>query len=131
MATGGLLGVDLKALLARTRPNLSPPIVTVSGYSFPSNHALNSMLFFTCLIVVVYPLVHRATRVALIAGSALVVLAIGLDRMALGVHYASDVLGGWLIALATVATTAAGFNPWRLQRTISASQDKSSRPGTP
>ncbi|MGH8893447.1 MAG: phosphatase PAP2 family protein [Actinomycetes bacterium] len=112
-AVGGTLGVLLKLLVERSRPAFPEPVASASGYSFPSGHALNSMLCVGILILVFLPvLTRRGKTVAYSVGAALVLLT-GYDRIALGVHYVSDVIAGWAVALATIAGTAIAFEVWR------------------
>lgn len=113
MVLGGLLSVVLKLLVARARPTFPEPVATASNYSFPSGHALNSMLCVGILILVFLPVLSRAGRVTAYAVGAALVLLTGYDRIALGVHYVSDVLAGWVVALACLAGTSAGFEIWR------------------
>lgn len=113
LAIGGILGVVLKLVVERARPSFPEPVASASGYSFPSGHALNSMLCVGILILVFLPVLSRAGKVvAYVVGAALVLLT-GYDRVALGVHYVSDVVAGWVVALATLAGTAAAFEIWR------------------
>ena len=108
MVIGGVLGVVLKLIVARARPALPHPVAHASGYSFPSGHALNSFLCVGILILVFLPVLRPAGKaVAYTVGAALVLLT-GYDRVALGVHYVSDVLAGWGAALAVIAGTAGG-----------------------
>jgi membrane-associated phospholipid phosphatase len=113
MTVGGVLGPLLKLVVARARPTFDDPVTTVSGYAFPSGHALNSMLFAGCLIVLLHPVIRGARRVAVWAFAVLVVVVTAVDRIALGVHYVSDVLAGWAVALATVTATTMAFVTWR------------------
>ncbi|HEX7187922.1 MAG TPA: phosphatase PAP2 family protein [Actinomycetes bacterium] len=113
MAIGGILGVVLKLLVDRARPSFPEPVAHASGYSFPSGHALNSFLGVGVLLLVFLPVLTRVGRaVAFTLGAALVLLT-GYDRVALGVHYVSDVLAGWAVALACLVGTGAGFEIWR------------------
>lgn len=109
MTVGGVLGPLLKLVVGRARPTFDAPVTTVSGYAFPSGHALNSMLFAGCLIVLLDPVTRGVRRVAVWAFAVLVVAVTGLDRVALGVHFVSDVLAGWAVALATVTATTMAF----------------------
>jgi undecaprenyl-diphosphatase len=116
MAIGGVLGVVLKLLVDRARPTFPEPVTTASGYSFPSGHALNSLLGVGVLLLVFLPVLSRAGRaVAFTVGAALVLLT-GYDRVALGVHYVSDVVAGWVVALACLAGTSAAFEIWRREQ---------------
>ena len=113
MAIGGVLGVVLKLLVERSRPAFPEPVVTASGFSFPSGHALNSMLCVGIVILALLPALNRVGRlVAYCVGAGLVLLT-GYDRIALGVHYVSDVVAGWGVALACLAGTSAAFEIWR------------------
>ncbi|WP_088320742.1 phosphatase PAP2 family protein [Kineosporia sp. R_H_3] len=115
MVVGGLLGPLLKELVARARPTFADPVSTASGYSFPSGHALNSMLFAAVLVVLAHPATRGARRALVWAVAVVIVLVTAVDRLALGVHFASDVLAGWVVALATVCGTTAAFAVWRAQ----------------
>lgn len=95
----------VKVTLARQRP--PEPLVAVFGFSFPSGHALNSTVTYGLICVLIWrsrwpPWLRRA----LVAGLLILVVLIGLSRIALGAHYPSDVLGGWLAGVAIVATVA-------------------------
>jgi membrane-associated phospholipid phosphatase len=113
MAIGGVLGVVLKLVVERARPGFPEPIATASGYSFPSGHALNSMLCVGIVILVFLPVLDRVGRLIAFAVGAALVLLTGYDRIALGVHYVSDVVAGWVVALACLAGTTAAFEIWR------------------
>ncbi len=115
MAVAGLLSVVLKTLVSRTRPAFTDPVTVAGGYSFPSGHALNSMAFAACAVVLLHPVLSGRGRAVLWALAAGFVLLVGFDRVALGVHYVSDVLAGWTVGLATVLATAAMFDRGRLR----------------
>ncbi|MGA4728707.1 phosphatase PAP2 family protein [Micromonospora taraxaci] len=114
MVVGGLVGPLLKLLVGRDRPELLDPVARAAGYSFPSGHALNATLAAGVLLLVLLPYVGRgAARVALWVAAGLLTVLTGLSRVALGVHFTSDVLGGWLLGVAVVAATTAAFTSWR------------------
>lgn len=115
MAVGGLLGALLKLLVGRDRPDLLDPVARAAGYSFPSGHALNAALAAGVLLLVFLPYARRrpALRWALWVAAAVATVLTGVSRLALGVHYTSDVVGGWLLGAATVAATTAAFRTWR------------------
>lgn len=102
---GGLLDGALKQIFQRPRPVWDAPIVVAGGFSFPSGHAMGSLVAYGMLAYLVWrQLEHPRARVALVACSLVLVLLIGLSRMYLGVHYFSDVIAGY--AAGTVWLTA-------------------------
>ncbi|MER8185922.1 phosphatase PAP2 family protein [Kitasatospora sp. NPDC094015] len=109
----GLIGLLVKITVARVRPALPEPVAHAPGFSFPSGHAMTAMTSCAVLLLVLLPVVPRRARPAAWMLAALVVLGTGLTRIALGVHWVSDVLGGWLLGLALVASTAWAFEAWR------------------
>ncbi|MET8363770.1 phosphatase PAP2 family protein [Micromonospora sp. NPDC005252] len=114
MVVGGLMGPLLKLLVGRDRPELLDPVARAAGYSFPSGHALNATLAAGVLLLVFLPYVRRwASRVALWVAALLLTVVTGVSRVALGVHFTSDVLGGWLLGVAVVTATTAAFTSWR------------------
>jgi len=94
----GLLIVVLKQLVGRSRPPRIDQLVLETNQSFPSGHALASAAVLGVLALVLVPrLPPRAPRVLLVLIAAAASTVIGLSRLYLGVHWASDVVGGWLI----------------------------------
>lgn len=95
-----ILNVLLKNLFTRQRPDILRLINELS-YSFPSGHAMNNAALYTILILMIFRSVKNPVRkYSLIALCVVLNLSIGLSRIYLGVHYAGDVLGGWLIGFA-------------------------------
>ncbi|MDG4761556.1 phosphatase PAP2 family protein [Micromonospora sp. WMMD710] len=114
LVVGGLMGPLLKLLVGRDRPELLDPVARAAGYSFPSGHALNATLAAGVLLLVLLPYAGRGVwRVMLWVVAVLLTVVTGLSRVALGVHFTSDVVGGWLLGAAVVAATAAAFTSWR------------------
>ncbi|MFD0260964.1 phosphatase PAP2 family protein [Kitasatospora indigofera] len=109
----GLTGLLVKVAVGRVRPRLPDPVAQAPGYSFPSGHAMTAMASCAILLLVLLPMVPRRARPAAWTAAAATVLGTGLTRIALGVHWVSDVLGGWLLGLALVASTAWAFDTWR------------------
>ncbi|MFL5802908.1 MAG: bifunctional DedA family/phosphatase PAP2 family protein [Roseiflexaceae bacterium] len=111
LAVGGaeLLDVLLKLLFARPRPTLLNPLLILSSYSFPSGHAMGAMAFYGLLAYLVIRRVH-VWRWHLAAGviSVVLILLIGFSRMYLGVHYLSDVLGGYAAGFVWLVVTITG-----------------------
>jgi undecaprenyl-diphosphatase len=91
-----LLNVILKQLFHRERPTLHR-LVEQTGLSFPSGHAMAAFSLYAILIYLLWR--HTSTsfgRIILIAVGSLLIAAIGISRIYLGVHYPSDVIGGYL-----------------------------------
>lgn len=113
MAVGGVLGVVLKLLVGRARPVFDEPVSFSSGLSFPSGHALNSMLGTVILLRLLLPLLGRRGHIAAWMIAVFVVGLTAADRVSLGVHFLTDVLAGWALALALAAGTAVAFGTWQ------------------
>ncbi len=113
---GGLLDTIVKEAVGRARPSLVDPVATAHGKSFPSGHAMSSTVVYGSLLMVFLPVIGRRYRPVVIGGAVLLVSAIGFTRLALGVHYISDVLGGFVLGLAWLAASAAAFSTWRVER---------------
>lgn len=94
----GILTEIAKHVAKRPRP--ATALVASPSASFPSGHAFGVMVGVLSLLTVFLPLVRRPLRGWLIALGALIVVAIGLGRVALNVHYPSDVVAGWAIGYA-------------------------------
>lgn len=102
----GLVETGMKVLIGRDRPHWTDPVSHAVGASFPSGHALTSAMACAVLLIVAWPaLSERARRVGTVVAVAVPVIT-GFTRLALGVHYLTDVLGGWLIAAVIVAAMA-------------------------
>jgi undecaprenyl-diphosphatase len=92
-----------KYVVARSRPDLEPHLVAVKTSSFPSGHATSSMIFYLTLALVL----TAGTRWRGPAAAAAIILSllIGTSRVMLGVHWPSDVVGGWAFGLLWVLLT--------------------------
>lgn len=93
----------LKFIIQRPRPD-GFRLATASGFSFPSGHSMAAMAFFGLLAWLVWKYeADRRLRRLYATGFALVIVMIGVSRIYLGVHYASDVLGGFCLSMAWLA----------------------------
>lgn len=94
-----ILNQLLKRILQRPRPT-EFRIVEETGYSFPSGHSMVSMAFYGYLIYLIYRYIkNKYVKWTLITILSILICLIGISRIYLGVHYTSDVLGGFLISI--------------------------------
>jgi undecaprenyl-diphosphatase len=94
MIFGGRFLVELqKVLIARPRPGISPHLEVVNSPAFPGGHAANAMITYLA-IALLLPVRQRNRAIAVGIALALVI-QVGFSRVMLGVHWPSDVLGGW------------------------------------
>lgn len=110
-----LLNTLLKAIFHRARPTIHR-IIEETGYSFPSGHSMAAFSLYGALAYLLWK--HAPTvlsRILLLIVSAFFILSIGVSRIYLGVHYPSDVLGGYLAS--GVWLTAAIWYGGRFLRT--------------
>ena len=117
VAGGALIGwltELLKSIFDRARPSYDWPI-EASGYSYPSGHASGAAAMATVLVLVFWPVVPRAWRWVLVVLAVAVVAMVGFTRVALGVHYASDVVAGWCVGVAWVLLLAVVLRVWPAQ----------------
>ena len=105
-----ILNQLLKRLLQRPRPT-EFRIIEENGYSFPSGHSMVSMAFYGYLIYLIYRFVkNKYLKWISIVLLSLLICLIGISRIYLGVHYTSDVLGGFLISISYLVIYISAFN---------------------
>ena len=105
----GPLNTVLKHFFGRVRPDFAEGGARLTSLSYPSGHSSGIATLVTVALVLAWPLLAgRSRHLALAAGVALVVL-VGLTRMWLGVHFLSDVVGGWALGLGWSLLTAVLF----------------------
>ena len=94
LLAGQTLRLLISQAIARPRPADALHLVSAGGYAFPSGHTTNATLAYP-LIAAMLGLLFPAQRPALLAVAALIAAAVGLTRPYLGVHWPTDVIGGW------------------------------------
>lgn len=108
-----LLNNLVKLVVNRARPHLSDPVAVAAGKSFPSGHSQAAIVGYGVLLAVFLPIIPRRWRPVAAAAGAVMALLIGFSRIALGVHYLSDVIGAFLIGTVWLIGMASAFRTWR------------------
>jgi membrane-associated phospholipid phosphatase len=118
LTTGGgvVLSNVLKVVFHRGRPATVVEFIPHPSWSFPSGHALNSVVSYGFLTMILLDRIEdRRKQAAVVLAAVVMIVAIGFSRLYLGVHYLSDVTGGWLAGAAwlLVCVSAYRFVPGR------------------
>ena len=117
-AGGGLLDVVLKLVIRRPRPPGAAAFLQHFSWSFPSGHAMGSLIGYGMLAYVLTLLwIHRrSAHIAVVLGAALLIIAIGFSRLYLGMHYFSDVVGGYAAGVLWLSACISGVEVARRWR---------------
>jgi len=110
LAGGGILNEILKLLYARPRPVFADPILTASGFSFPSGHSMGT--FILGGMAAYLGVLHtqgRARHVGIVALALGWAVTMGFSRIYLGVHYLTDVLGGFAAGACWLSVCVSGM----------------------
>ena len=111
-----ILNQLLKGILQRPRPT-EYRIIEETGYSFPSGHSMISMAFYGYLIYLIYKYVkNKYIKWISIVVLSLLICTIGISRIYLGVHYTSDVLGGFLISISYLVIFISAVNKFIIEK---------------
>ena len=111
-----ILNQILKRILQRPRPT-EFRIIEETGYSFPSGHSMISMAFYGYLIYLIYKYVeNKYIKWSLIVLLSILICTIGISRIYLGVHYTSDVLGGFLISISYLVIYISAVNKFLIKK---------------
>jgi undecaprenyl-diphosphatase len=101
-----ILDEVLKWLIARPRPSAVPHLRTVVSASFPSGHAMESAIIYLTLGALLMRVVEgRITKTYCMATAIFLTFIVGVSRVFLGVHYPTDVIGGWMLGFLWAAVT--------------------------
>ena len=131
-AGGLVLNELLKASVHRTRPEYGAAYLHGHSYSFPSGHAMGSAIAYGVLahVLAAYWRPVRARRTLAYAAAIAIAALVGLSRVYLGVHYPSDVLGGWAAGGAWLAVCVTGAGIARRRATMLSTVDAAVPSGT-
>ena len=113
---GGAIDTVVKVAVDRPRPEFENPIADAFGKSFPSGHSMASTVGYGTLLLAFMPLIPTRWRPVAIGGYITIVAMIAFSRLGLGVHYFSDVLGGFILGLSWLFVGTAAFSIWRTER---------------
>ncbi|WP_312098839.1 phosphatase PAP2 family protein [Niallia sp.] len=106
---GAILNKLLKWFFKRERPDILPVIIE-KGYSFPSGHSMGSLIFFgSCAYLCIHIVNSTGKKIFAYTIACLFILLIGISRIYLGVHYPTDVVGGYSIGIAYSAICILAF----------------------
>jgi membrane-associated phospholipid phosphatase len=108
----GIIGLTIvfKAALGRARPPLAQAVAAADGYGFPSGHAAAAAA--VCGAVAWLCSVRMRSwraRIAVWAAAAMLAALVGISRVYLGVHWVSDVIGGWIFGILWMAVVVTGW----------------------
>ena len=106
----------LKNFFGRVRPDFVEGGARYESLSFPSGHSSGIATLVTVALILAWPLLAARARHWALAGGAALVLLVGLTRMWLGVHFLSDVIGGWSLGVAWSLLTALLFGAFAERR---------------
>ncbi|WP_424765540.1 phosphatase PAP2 family protein [Paenibacillus sp. sgz302251] len=111
-----LLNYLLKQIFHRARPDIHR-IINAAGYSFPSGHSMSAFTLYSLTIYFLWKHARRAwTRIAIVIIGLTMILMIGISRIYLGVHYPSDIIGGYLISGAWLVASISWYEHYLEER---------------
>jgi undecaprenyl-diphosphatase len=108
------LNVEMKGLVDRLRPasTLVKVISPAGGFSFPSGHAMIAGTVYGCIAYLLWTQIKSPARWLIPTVTGVFIFLIGLSRIYLGVHWFSDVMGGWIAATILVLILAQMHRTW-------------------
>lgn len=109
----GLLNQLLKVIFQRARPVIEH-LVEQGGLSFPSGHSMGSMICYGGILFLLTKIIRQEKlRIGLFIFAAVLILLIGISRIYLGVHFATDVIGGFSAGAAWLSFTIGTYPKWK------------------
>ncbi|MBV7504676.1 phosphatase PAP2 family protein [Bacillus sp. sid0103] len=116
IAGSAILNGILKNFFQRVRPDFHR-LIEIGGYSFPSGHAMNAFTVYSIISFLLWRHIpSRLGRWTLIIFSSVMIVAIGISRIYLGVHYPSDIIGGYFASGFWIATAILFFQYYQEKR---------------
>ena len=119
---GGIVDAIVKVAVGRPRPVFDEPISSARGNSFPSGHSMSATVCYGALLLAFGVILSPRGRQAARAATAALVGGIAVSRLALGLHYVTDVVGGVVLGLAWLAASVAAWEIWRQDRGLARTQ---------
>jgi undecaprenyl-diphosphatase len=114
VAVGTAVQQAVKVAVGRVRPRWPDPVDSAHYAAFPSGHAMTAMVVCGLLLWLLHTSgVGRTLFRTVLAVAVVSVVGVGLTRVWLGVHWVTDVLGGWLMGATLVAVAVAAHQRWR------------------
>jgi len=111
---GNLLNSAIKLLFARPRPIFVDPVALEQSFSFPSGHSMLSFIAYGMAAYLICLLVkNHIARIFIVFAAVMAIVLIGISRMFLGVHYLSDVIGGFTAGAVWLATCITAIRVYR------------------
>lgn len=117
-AGAALLVLAVKLAIARPRPTMGEILAAAGGYSFPSGHSAQAVATYGALAWVVTRLAPAVPRWVVWSVAATIAVLIGFSRLYLGVHWLSDVVGGWTLGAAWLVLTVGVLTAGRLRARV-------------
>ena len=100
----------MKYIFQRPRPDIALRLIEESGYSFPSGHSMNCLVSYGILAYLILKYCENRKLAKLLSvGLGLIVILIGLSRVYVGVHFPTDVIGGWSLGIAVLVAMMYAF----------------------
>jgi undecaprenyl-diphosphatase len=97
---GGTIDLLMKVVISRQRPQLVTHLAPIDSFSFPSGHSAMSAIIYLSLLSIIFTLdLKRSIKIYFLFSAVILIFLVGISRIYLGVHYPSDVLGGWMLGL--------------------------------
>jgi undecaprenyl-diphosphatase len=119
--SGELLNQIMKTMVGRPRPDVVPHLRDVASASFPSGHAMESAIVYLTLGVMLMRVAERPlTKIYCLGIAIFVTFAVGISRVYLGVHYPTDVLGGWILGFMWASVWWFAEHHWDRQSGVAA-----------